>query len=217
MRRCGVGRGEGMIRSILFRSGVVVSIAVSPAVFAETAVDGDAEKGAAIVARVCVGCHGPDGNSAVPLYPKLAGQWPEYIVKQLRDFQTKKREADPMVPIVAALAPDDIPDIAVYLGTAKPAPGVVKEAALVEPGKKLFVDGNPATGVPSCAGCHGMDGKGTERFPALAGQFAEYSLSQIKAFAKGDRKNDKKVMQAVADRLSEDEMKAVAEYIASMP
>jgi cytochrome c553 len=184
---------------------------------AETSVQGDAAKGEAIVAKICVGCHGADGNSVVPLFPKLAGQWPEYTLKQLQDFKKKKRTADTMAPIVADLSTDDFPHLAVYFGSKKRAPGAVKEPALLEAGKKMYVDGNPGTGVPSCAGCHGMDGKGTDRFPALAGQFQEYSLSQLKAFAKGDRKNDKKVMQAVADRLSEEEMKAVVEYIASMP
>jgi cytochrome c553 len=188
-----------------------------PGIAAGGGVQGDPAKGAVIVAKVCLACHGTDGNSQVPIFPKLAGQWPEYIVKQLQDIRNKKRQADPMVQVIAELSPEDYPHVAVYFRGQKSAPGVVKEPTLVEAGKKLYDDGNPGNGVPACAGCHGADGKGTDRFPVLSGQHSDYVVGQLKLFSAGERKNDKRLMRTVADRLTDEEIKAVAEYIASMP
>lgn len=179
-------------------------------------VAGDAAKAEPIVNSLCVGCHGADGNSVVPTFPKLAGMSAEYLLKQLQDFKNKKRASDIMVPSVASLSASDMANLAVYYSGKKPAPGDVKQPALVAAGKKVYDDGNPAGGVLSCSGCHGADGAGSPLYPRLAGQHVEYTLSELELFATSKRKNDKRQMHEIAERLSPDERKAVAEYIAGL-
>jgi cytochrome c553 len=200
------------------RLGALLALTLASATAAaEGTVEGDPSKAEPIVGKVCVACHGADGNSLVPLFPKLAGQVPEYILKQLTDFKKKKRTADAMNPVVADLSEEDMANLALFFAAKKAAPGTVKQAGLLDAGKKVYSEGDPGTGVPACAGCHGVAGAGTARFPRLAGQHPDYVIAQLKLFAKGDRRNDKRAMQAIADRLSEEEMKAVAEYITSLP
>jgi cytochrome c553 len=206
-----------MQRMIQSGSAFAAVLLIAGGAAAATSVKGDPAKAEPIVAKVCIGCHGADGNSIVPMFPKLAGQAPEYILKQLTDFKKKKRTADAMAPVVADLSEDDMANLALYFSSKKPAPGTVTNPTLLDAGKKVFTEGDPGAGVPACAGCHGTEGHGDDRFPRIAAQHSEYVVAQLKHFAKGERKNDKHVMQAVADRLSEDEIKAVAEYIASMP
>jgi len=177
---------------------------------------GDPVKAAPIVAKTCASCHGSDGNSQEPRYPKLAGQCAGYIHKQLQDFKSKKRQSEIMDPIVAQLSADDIANLAVYFASKESAPGVVREKGLLENGKNLFDDGNPASGVPACSGCHGRSGEGSGLYPRLAGQHTEYTINELKLFAASKRTNDRKLMQTVAERLTEQEIKAVAEYIQSL-
>lgn len=202
----------GLLLVTLFGSNAMAQVTI----VGETQVPGDPAKGEVIVGKVCVGCHGADGNSVVPMFPKLAGQAPEYILKQLTDFKNKRRVNDTMAPIVAVLSSEDMASLALYFSAKQPVPGTVKDTTLIEAGKKIYTDGNPGAGVPACAGCHGATGKGTDRFPRLAGQHIDYVVTQLGLFARGERKNDKRAMQAIADRLSDEEVKAVAEYIASM-
>lgn len=184
------------------------------AVFAQ---GGEPAKAQAIVAGTCAACHGPDGNSPVPNFPKLAGLDAAYLLKQLQDFQNKRRPSEVMAPQVDALSAEDMATVAAFFAGNKPAPGTVREPGLVEAGKKMYEDGNPASGVPACAGCHEPNGTGSGRFPRLAGQHADYTMDQLKLFATGKRKNDRRLMQAVADRMTEQEIRAVAEYLASQP
>ncbi len=178
---------------------------------------GDPAKGKEIVAKTCVACHGVDGNGPVPNFPKLAGTDAGYLLKQLREFKNKRRTSEVMEPIAGALSADEMADAAAFFASQKPAPGTVKDPSLLDAGKKLWTDGNPTSGVPACAGCHGDRGQGDERYPRLAGQYSEYTQDQLGQFKSGKRKNDKRQMQAVADRMSEQEIKAVAEYIANLP
>jgi cytochrome c553 len=179
--------------------------------------EGDAAKGQQLATTVCVACHGADGNSVVPNFPKLAGHHAGYIVKQLKDLKAgKQRSNDIMAPIVANLSEADMENAAAFFSKQKAAPGVVGNPALLDAGKKLWTDGNPATGIPACAGCHGPTGEGDDTYPHLAGQHPTYLIEQLKLFKTGKRKNDKKLMQTVAIRLTDDEIKAVAEYAASL-
>lgn len=179
-------------------------------------VKGDAAKGKEIVDKTCVACHGADGNGPVPNFPKLAGMDANYMLKQLQEFKNKRRPSDIMTPIAGELSADDMANTAVYFASQKPAAGFVKEAGLLDAGKALWVNGNPGSGVPACGSCHGDKGQGDDRYPRLAGQYAEYTIDQLNLFKTGKRKNDKRQMQAIADRLSEQEMKEVAEYAASL-
>lgn len=169
----------------------------------------------AIAATVCAGCHGADGNSAVPMFPKLAGLQEEYIVKQLKEFVSGHRKSDVMAPVVGNLKPEEIPALAGHFSAQKPQPGTSQDATLAEQGKKLYLDGNEDTGVPACVGCHQPQGAGAGIYPRLAGQQSIYVVQQLKNFSVGDRANDvSRFMRVIAKRLTEKEMQAVAEYLA---
>jgi cytochrome c553 len=182
---------------------------------------GDTEKGKLIASQVCLACHGIDGNGTEPTnpeFPKLAGKQPEYLFKQLKDFKAGKRKNEIMAGMVASLTPDDMANIALYYAGQKAKPGVIKNPALVAQGKKIYMDGNPDAGVPACAGCHEVDASGYALFPHLAGQHAEYTFLQLMRFNTGERDNDKGLaMQSVTAKMTEQEMKAVAEYLAGVP
>ncbi len=193
---------------------ILGSMAVQHAVAAPK---GDAEKGKQIVAQLCIACHGMDGNGTEPTnpeFPKIAGKQGDYLLKQLKDFKSGKRKSDVMSGLVAGLSPDDMANLAVYFSMQKNKPGTVKSPELVEPGRKFYNEGSPDNGVPACSGCHLPDGTGTDKYPHLAGQHAAYTLQQLKRFASSERENDRGlVMQSLAMRMSEQEMKAVSEYI----
>lgn len=178
---------------------------------------GDAAKAVSLAASLCASCHGEDGNSAVPTFPKLAGQQSAYLLRELKDYKSGKRVSEVMQPIVAGLNDEDIANLAALYSTQKAAPGAVGDASLVPVGKALYMKGNAKNGVPSCDGCHEEDGTGGGKFPRVAGQNVEYALEQFRLYAAGKRTNGARVMQAIAERLTEQEARAVAEFMASMP
>lgn len=178
---------------------------------------GDPAKGAALMNERCAACHGADGNSAVPGFPKLAGQHVEYLLSEFKAYRDKQRQSEVMQPVVEALSEQDALDIAAFLAKQAPAPGQVTDPGLLALGKKVYLEGNSDTGVPSCDGCHETGGEGSARFPRVAGQNVEYTLEQFRLYATGKRPYGKKVMRTVAERLTEKEARAVAEYMASLP
>lgn len=167
--------------------------------------------------QLCAACHGPGGNSVLPDNPKLAGMDAAYLMRQLADFKSGKRASPIMGQIVATLDNDSLRPVAEYYSEQKPAPGTSSDAALAAAGKLIFTDGIVATAVPDCGSCHGNDGSGDAKYPRLAGQHAGYVERQLLAFKSGERKNDAKgVMAAVAQRMSETEIRAVAQYLAGL-
>lgn len=170
---------------------------------------------AQVAASVCAACHGADGNSQDPAYPKLAGMDQEYLLRQLRAFAGGKRRDEAMSGIVAAIDPGDFAGLAAYYGQKKPAPGKVADPALAAQGKAIYEDGNTESGVPACAGCHQPDGKGNARFPRLAGQHQAYVLKQLAEYKSGRRATDP-LMTTVGKRLTPEEARALAEYIAGL-
>lgn len=217
-----------MIRVLALMAGAAL-MAVAGSAFAagpvaEKAADkADPAKGQVIANQVCVACHAADGNSIAPANPKLAGQFPEYLHKQLVNFKpvgTRKAERDNpvMAGMVASLSPQDMKNLAAYYAGQKLKPAAATDKALAAAGQKLWRGGNAATGVPACAGCHGPDGAGIPaQYPRIAGQFAEYIEAQLKAFHAGQRANDLNgMMRGVAARMTEGEMKAVAQYAAGL-
>lgn len=175
---------------------------------------GDASAGKA-KANTCAGCHGADGNSTNPAWPKLAGQHPGYLVKQLKDFKAGDRENATMAPMAAALSEQDMQDLAAYYAAQQIQYGEA-DPELVELGEQIYRGGNKASGVSACMACHGPAGKGNPaaNFPALAGQHAAYTEIQLKAFRSGARANDYgSMMRNVAARMTDAEIKAVASYI----
>jgi len=176
---------------------------------------GDAAKAQKIVSDVCAACHTSDGNSTNPTYPVLAGQSPEYIAKQLHEFKTGARRNATMAPNAAKLSDEDILNLAAYFSAQQPKARLAKDASLIPEGQKIFKGGNAGSGVPACASCHGPSGSGIpSMFPRLAGQHSKYVLTQLKNFRSGDRANDGgKMMEVIAHKLTDPEMKAVAEYV----
>ena len=173
--------------------------------------------------QVCAACHAADGNSTAPANPKIAGQFPEYLNKQLRDFKAQggkkpARPSDIMAGMVANLSDDDMKNLAAYYGGQKLRPAAAADKNLVAQGQKLWRGGNSSSGVPACQGCHGPAGAGIPaQYPRLAGQYADYIAAQLKAFQDGARANDPNgMMRAVAARMSEREIRAVAEYAAGL-
>jgi cytochrome c553 len=183
---------------------------LSPNSHAESNVAAGKEK-----SQVCAACHGVDGNSSNPIWPKLAGQHAEYIVKQLTDFKSGSRENVQMSPMAANLSEQDVLDLAAYYSSQKINQGKTDPAALVL-GEKIYRAGSIDAGVPACTACHGPNGRGNTAalYPALGGQYAAYIQAQLKAFREGARTNDNNsVMRTIVKRITDDEIKAVSEYI----
>lgn len=183
----------------------------------------DVAKGQAIAAQVCAGCHAPDGNSVISANPKLAGQFPEYLHKQLSNFKPQagkkaERENPLMAGIAANLSDEDMRNLAAYYAAQKLKPAGANNKELAAEGLKIWRGGIAATGVAACAGCHGPNGRGMPaQYPRLSGQHAEYIEAQLKSFKAGLRANDpNRMMRGVAERMTEREMKAVAEYAAGL-
>ncbi|MSQ54049.1 MAG: c-type cytochrome [Betaproteobacteria bacterium] len=183
----------------------------------------DLSKAQATAQGVCAACHAADGNSPTPANPKIAGQFPEYLDKQLMNFKGqggKKPERDNaiMAGMVTALSHEDMKNLAAYYAGQKLKPAAAKDKKLAAEGQKLWRGGNSATGVAACAGCHGPDGAGIpSQYPRIAGQYAEYIELQLKSFKAGSRANDPNgMMRGVASRMSDGEIKAVAEYAAGL-
>ena len=189
---------------------VAASLALALAVSA-TAVAQDAKAKAA----VCSACHGPDGNSVNPDWPKLAGQHSQYIVAQLQAFKAGHRKNVNMNAMAAPLSDQDMADVAAYFSAQAVKVGSI-DAAAAAPGSALYRGGKPAAGVPSCMGCHGPNGAGnpTAQMPSLRGQHGKYIVTQLKSYKSGERNWGKaSIMNAIAARLSDAEMEQLAVYI----
>ncbi len=183
----------------------------------------DPAKGQAIVTQVCAACHGADGNSVAATYPKLAGQIPEYIQKQLTNFKPgangKAERANPvMLGFASTLSPDDVRNVAAYFAAQTPKPGASHNDKTIALGQKLWRGGDVARGIPACASCHGATGAGVPvQYPRLKGQHADYLEVQLKAFRAGERANDpSRMMRTISAKLSDAEIKAVADYAAGL-
>lgn len=178
---------------------------------------GDAAKGKEKSA-VCAGCHGVDGNSPSPTFPKLAGQTPEYLVKQLKDFKSGARKDPVMSGMAAALSDEDMANLAAWYAQQKVSAGsAAASAEVVKLGARLYRGGNAKFGVSACMSCHGPSGHGIPpRFPKVSGQYAGYTTKQLNDFKNNARTNDGEVMTRIAFRMSEAEIQAVSEYMAGL-
>ncbi len=175
---------------------------------------GDAEAGK-VKSAACAACHGPDGNSVAPTFPKLAGQHADYLVKQLKEYKSGERQNATMNPMAAPLSEQDMADIAAYYASQTAKVGQAAEDK-VELGETIYRAGNAASGVAACAACHGPAGGGNPmaNFPMLSGQFADYTAGQLKAFRAGQRANDAgSMMRGVAKKMTDAEIEAVSQYI----
>ena len=174
--------------------------------------NGDAARGL----PACVSCHGEGGNSSIATNPRLANQIAPYVYKQLMDFTTPNRNNPIMTPYAKMMTEADKKNVAAYLSAQAPKQSAARNKDMVELGKKIYRGGIVATGVAACAGCHGATGAGIPaQFPRIAGQHQDYTIAQLQAFKSGARNNGIQ-MTTLAKRMSDDEMKAVADYIAGL-
>ena len=198
-------------------------MSAAPLAGAEQQAKADSAKGQSIANKVCAACHGSDGNSPTPANPKLAGQIPEYLQKQLGNFRSvsgkkAERENPIMGGMAAGLSAENMRDVAAYFAAQSPKPGAAKHPETLALGRKIWRGGDLAKSVPACAACHGAAGAGLPaQYPRLAGQYPEYIEAQLKAFRAGERRNDaNRMMQSIASRMSDPEIRAVADYISGL-
>ncbi len=211
-----------MLRARPIVAVLASTLAFAGSVFAQAPAGPDLKRGAQVAQDVCSSCHGADGNSPTPANPKLAAQHADYLVKQLLNFKVKEgaKEAERANAIMAGfatmLSDADVRNVSAYFASKPLKPAAAKNKDLVELGQRIYRGGLAAKGVPACAGCHGPAGAGLPaQYPRLQGQFVEYTEAQLVAFRQGERRNSS-VMTAVADRMSDREIKAVSDYIAGL-
>jgi cytochrome c553 len=193
---------------------------VSTFAHAQIAVNGDPAKAEPIVKQVCSACHNVDGNSAIPTNPVIAGQPAQYLFKQLANFKAEdgkppERPSPVMNGIAAGLSRDDMANLALYYAGQEAKPRPATDAELVKLGQQIYRGGVMKKGVPACASCHGATGAGIPaQFPRLAGQHAQYTSDKLKQFRAGERANDpNRMMRLVAQKLSDNEIAALAQYV----
>ncbi len=210
---------KSRIKSLLASSLSAAALAVLSAgalAAAETpAAKPDPAKGQQLAAS-CAGCHAQDGTRGLPTFPNIQGQHPEYVVKQLVEFKGGKRQNPIMSGMAAGLSEDDMKHIAAFYATKTAKPGVAKNKDTVALGEKIFRGGIAAKQVPACAGCHGPAGAGMPaQYPRIGSQHGEYLEAQLMAFRTGARGNNAPMM-AIAAKMNDLEIKAVADYVAGL-
>lgn len=211
------------MKTTLHTAVVLIAVLLTPFALAE----GNADAGKTKTA-MCSACHGADGNSAAGAFPKLAGLGEKYLDKQLQDIKSGTRPVAEMTGMLNALTKEDLADIAAYYASqTRQLSGSQENAKQLALGEKIYRAGNLETGVPACTGCHSPAGNGNTPagYPALGGQHAQYVVKQLRAFRTGAhdaedpsaRKNDDvKVMRSVAARMNDQEINALANYIAGL-
>jgi cytochrome c553 len=196
---------------------VIALAALGLSVSAPLLADGDPTRGKELSAA-CAACHGADGNSVNPEWPKLAGQGEAYLYKQLVDYKEGRRENVLMAGQVAGLSEQDMRDLAAFFASQTGTPGTADQTK-AELGEQIYRGGNAATGVAACIACHGPGGAGNPAamFPKMAGQHAQYNADQLRQFRDGARANDAgRMMRNVARRMTDEEIAAVSEYMAGL-
>jgi cytochrome c553 len=195
------------MRKLLAAAALVAALGISSAAQAEGSVSAGQEKSV-----VCAACHGPDGNSANPEWPSLAGQHERFISAQLKAFRDGERQNPLMSPMAMGLSDQDILDLAAYYNAQAPA---AREAdpELVEHGRRIYLGGDLERGVTACIACHGPTGQGNPlvSYPVVAGQHATYIAATLQAYASGERPNQ--MMQEIAARMSAEDMRSVGAYM----
>lgn len=184
----------------------------------------DLERGKQLASQVCAACHGPDGNSPLPVNPSIAAQHADYITRQLMNYKAGVRENPIMQAIAAGMTPDDMRAAAAYYSQQKARGQTARDAGLVKTGQAIWRGGNAPSGLPACSGCHSPTGAGIpSNYPRLAGQHAAYTYDQLKAFASGARGVDKlgkdvqgRIMHTIASKLTDAQMRALSEYAAGL-
>ncbi|MDD5036208.1 MAG: c-type cytochrome [Methylococcaceae bacterium] len=194
----------------------IMVLAFTAAVFAgQVGAQGDASAGKA-KSESCAGCHGEDGNANAPIFPKLAGQHASYLVKQLHEFKSQKRLEPTMNAMAASLSDADIADMSAWFAQHRVKPEQAEKNAL---GERIYRSGIAAKAVPACSACHGPTGAGNPSsvYPALGGQYPAYIGKTLHDYKAGERNNDpNEIMRTIANRLNEEEINALADYISGL-
>lgn len=176
----------------------------------------DLAKGEASFSAVCAACHGADGNSGIAANPKLSQQHPQYLIKQLQEFKSGKRNNAVMKAFATALSEDDMRNIAYWLASKSAKAGFAKDKALVAMGERIYRGGVADRQIAACSGCHSPNGAGIPaQYPRVSGQHADYTMTQLSAFRDGSRRNSVQ-MGNVAAKLNDREIRAVADYMAGL-
>lgn len=176
----------------------------------------DLTRAVEIVEGKCFVCHGTEGESSSPVFPRLAGQHASYVARQLADYQSGRRKNDTMQSMVGDLNAEDFRLLGMYFESKPTRAHPVADPELAQVGRFVYNRGNPYSGVAACADCHGAAGHGTEKLPRLGGQHAQYVESQLRKFSQRERTNDNAVMHTIASKLTELELKAVAAYVSGL-
>lgn len=200
-----------MRRFLVAPLALALAAAVLPAARAA-----DLTRAVEIVEGKCFICHGTDGESSSPVFPRLAGQHSAYVARQLADYKSGRRKNDTMQAMVSDLSADDMRLLGMYFESKPAHKHPVADGELAQVGRFVYNRGNPFSGVAACADCHGAAGHGTDKLPRLGGQHAAYVENQLKAFSKRERTNDNAVMHTIASKLTELELKAVASYVSGL-
>jgi cytochrome c553 len=194
----------------------ITCLALGAPAMGESMPDVDLARAEEIVGGRCFLCHGMDGESTTALYPRLAGQHYQYVVKQLADFKAGRRQSDTMVDMAKDLSDEEMTALGVYFEKKPTRAAEVEDPELAAVGRYIFQRGNEFSGVPACASCHGEQGHGTAKLPRLAGQVGKYTEKQLKSFNERQRTNDNAVMHSIASKLTALEIRAVATYISTL-
>lgn len=197
---------------------IVMMFALLAATGVQAAEKVDPAKAKPIAQQVCAGCHAVDGNSVIPANPRLSAQHAAYLYKQLSEFKKGTRVNPIMAGMVAGLSDADMQNLAAYYAGQASKPAHATDMKLVEEGRKIYRGGNKATNTAACMACHGPSGAGIPaQYPRLAGQSVAYVEAQLKAYRSGERANDTNgMMRAVASRLTDAEIKALAQYVSGL-
>lgn len=198
-----------------------IAAAQTPAPAASTV---SIDRGRQIATQVCAACHGADGNSPTPANPNIAAQHADYITQQLAHFKAGIRANPVMQGMAAGLSDDDMRSLGLYYSQQKPKGLSAKSVDLVKAGQALWRGGDMGSGVPACSACHSPNGAGIPKsYPRIAAQWADYTYAQLRAFKAGERGMDKggkdaggRVMRGVVEHLTDEQMKAVADYAAGL-
>jgi cytochrome c553 len=202
-----------LISSFIFAAATAFSLS---SLSQEAPAKPDLAKGEAIYTAMCASCHGADGNSGSPANPKLSQQHPEYLVKQLQEFKSGKRNNAIMTGFASALSDQDMKNVAYWLASKPIKPGFAKDKQTISLGERIYRGGISDRQIPACAGCHSPNGAGIPaQYPRLNAQHADYTAAQLVAFRDGVRKNNLQMTQ-IAAKLNDREIKAVSDYIAGL-
>lgn len=211
-----LGRRFDLMKMAMLRSMVCACVFLSHGMIGSAWAQVDETRARKIVSGVCFVCHGMEGEASSEMFPRLAGQHWAYIAKQLENFQSGRRKSTAMGGMVSKLSADEMAAIGRFFEKQSVPSALSRNSEQAEAGRRLYLMGNPGSGLPACAGCHGPMALGAPHLPRLAGQHSSYIEAQLKQFHLRERTNDNEIMQTIASKMTPHEMASVAEFLAGL-